>query len=348
MSGARLGFFTRLLDAGTDGERYRRALAQVRAAERHGFASLWVAQHHFDRDEGGLPSPFPFLAAAAVQTERIALGTGIVTLPIDDPIRVAEDAAVVNALSGGRVQLGIGTGGTPSSFAAFQRSSDERRAIQAEHVEVLRDAFGGRGIRGTASVLNPPAPDLAVRLWQATFSVEGGRRAGLDGDGLLLSRTQPKEPGQALHDVQLPIVEAYLEALPAGVEPRILASRTAVVVDAADLEAAWESADPGLRRLARTFLRQDGAGDLRDIARLTDTHLGTVDEVVASLEADLTLSRATDVAFQVHSVDPAHEITLRSIELLATEVAPRLGLRTGVDAAAELQNLTVQTTGVLA
>ena len=50
MSGARLGFFTRLLDAGTDGERYRKALAQVRAAERHGFASVWVAQHHFDRD----------------------------------------------------------------------------------------------------------------------------------------------------------------------------------------------------------------------------------------------------------------------------------------------------------
>ncbi|MDF2666673.1 MAG: coenzyme F420-dependent N5,N10-methylene tetrahydromethanopterin reductase [Microbacterium sp.] len=348
MSGARLGFFTRLLDAGTDGERYRRALAQVRAAEQHGFASLWIAQHHFDRDEGGLPSPFPFLAAAAVQTERIALGTGIVTLPIDDPIRVAEDAAVVNALSGGRVQLGIGTGGTPSSFAAFQRSSDERRAIQAEHVEVLRDAFGGRGIRGTTSVLNPPAPDLAVRLWQATFSVEGGRRAGLDGDGLLLSRTQPKEPGQSLHDVQLPIVEAYLEALPSGVEPRILASRTAVVVDAADLDAAWRAADPGLRRLARTFLRQDGTGDLRDIARLTDTHLGTVGDVVASLEADLTLQRATDVAFQVHSVDPAHEITLRSIELLATEVAPRLGLRTGAEAAAELQNLTAQTTGVLA
>ncbi len=176
MSGARLGFFTRLLDAGTDGERYHRALAQVRAAERHGFASLWVAQHHFDRDEGGLPSPFAFLAAAAVQTERIALGTGIVTLPLDDPIRVAEDAAVVDALSDGRVQLGIGTGGTPGSFVAFERSSDDRRQIQAAHLEVLRDAFAGRGIRGTDSRLDPAAPHLGGRLWQATFSVEGGRR----------------------------------------------------------------------------------------------------------------------------------------------------------------------------
>ncbi len=173
MTGARLGFFTRLLDAGTDGERYRAALAQVRAAEENGFASAWVAQHHFDRDEGGLPSPFPFLAAAAVQTQRIALGTGIVTLPLDEPVRVAEDAAVVDALSGGRVQLGIGTGGTPSSFAAFERSSDDRREIQAAHVAVLRDAFGGRGIRNTDLRLNPAAPHLGGRFWQATFSVEG-------------------------------------------------------------------------------------------------------------------------------------------------------------------------------
>lgn len=339
MSGARLGFFTRLLDAGTDGERYRKALAQVRAAERHGFASMWVAQHHFDRDEGGLPSPFPFLAAAATQTEHIALGTGIVTLPIDDPVRVAEDAAFVDALSEGRVQLGIGTGGTPAAFAAFERSSDDRREIQAAHVAVLRDAFAGRGMRGTDLRLNPAAPRLGGRLWQATFSVDGARRAGEQGDGLLLSRTQPRDMDQNLHEVQVPMVEAYLDALPAGVEPRVLASRTAVVVDAARLAETWAVAEPGIRRLTRTFLKRNAEGDVPDLARATDTHLGTVDDVVASLTADRTLALATDVAFQVHSVDPAHEVTLRSIELLATEVAPRLGFRTGVDAARELRAL---------
>ncbi|OZD43210.1 putative FMN-dependent luciferase-like monooxygenase [Rhodococcus sp. 06-1477-1B] len=340
MSGARLGFFTRVLDAGSDGDRYRRALEQVRAADQRGFASLWVAQHHFDRDEGGLPSPFPFLAAAAVQTENIALGTGIVTLPIDDPVRVAEDAAVVDALSGGRVHLGIGTGGTPSSFAAFHRSSDDRRAIQAAHVAVLRDAFAGRGIRDTDLRLNPPAPHLGGRLWQATFSVDGGRRAGTAGDGLLLSRTQPRDDGQDLHEVQVPIVEAYLAALPRGVAPRILASRTAVVVDAERLDEVWRGAETGVRRLTSTFLQRNADGDLRELAALTNTHLGTVDQVVASLRRDRTLDLATDVAFQVHSVDPAHEVTLRSIELLATEVAPQLGLRTGAEPAAELRALT--------
>ncbi len=137
--------------------------------------------------------------------------------------------------------------------------------------------------------------------------------------------------------MQVPIVEAYLAALPAGVTPRILASRTAVVVDAENLDATWSAAEPGVRRLMRTFLRRNADGDLRDLARQTDTHLGTVEQVTASLTADETLALATDVAFQVHSVDPAHEITLRSIELLATEVAPRVGLRTGAEAAEELR-----------
>jgi alkanesulfonate monooxygenase SsuD/methylene tetrahydromethanopterin reductase-like flavin-dependent oxidoreductase (luciferase family) len=91
------------------------------------------------------------LAAVAERTSRIALATGVITLPLDDPLRVAEDATVLDQLSGGRVQLGLATGGTPSSFAAFGRESDRRREIFAEHFEVLLDALGGRGIRGTDS-----------------------------------------------------------------------------------------------------------------------------------------------------------------------------------------------------
>src|SRR5262249_27602024 len=90
----RLGFFTRLLDQAEPAERYGLATAQIIHAERCGFDSAWVAQHHFHEDEGGLPAPFVFLAQAAVQTSRIRLGTGIVTLPLELPIRVAEDAAV--------------------------------------------------------------------------------------------------------------------------------------------------------------------------------------------------------------------------------------------------------------
>jgi alkanesulfonate monooxygenase SsuD/methylene tetrahydromethanopterin reductase-like flavin-dependent oxidoreductase (luciferase family) len=69
----RLGFFTRLLDQATAGGRYRLATEQILHAERHGFDSAWVAQHHFDGDEGGLPAPFVFLAHVAARTLRIRL-----------------------------------------------------------------------------------------------------------------------------------------------------------------------------------------------------------------------------------------------------------------------------------
>src|SRR5919204_4864088 len=112
----RLGFFTRLLDQVSPAERYRLATAQIVHAERAGFDSAWIAQHHFHEDEGGLPAPFVFLAQAAVRTSRIRLGTGIVTLPLELPIRVAEDAAVLDLMSGGRLEVGIGPGGHPSPF----------------------------------------------------------------------------------------------------------------------------------------------------------------------------------------------------------------------------------------
>ncbi len=341
MTRPRLGFFTRLLEDAPAADRYRFALEQIEQAERSGFASAWVAQHHFGEHEGGLPSPFVLLAAAAERTSRIALATGVVTLPIDDPLRVAEDAVVFDQLSGGRVQLGLATGGTPSSFTAFGRESDRRREIFAEHFEVLLDALGGRGIRGTASQIYPAAGDLGERIWQATFSADGGRRAGERGDGLLLSRTQPRPadaPGAPLHELQLPIIDAYRAALPDGAPVRVLASRTALVVDPENRTRALELADAGLRDLARSMFGLDTDGlSIDELVRITDTHVGTVDEVIASLAADETLHAATDVSFQVHSIAATHELTLRSLQLLADEVAPRLGFATGPDAAEALR-----------
>lgn len=342
MTGPRLGFFTRLLEPVPAAERYRFALEQIDQAERSGFASAWIAQHHFGADEGGLPSPFVLLAAAAQRTSQIALATAVVTLPIDDPVRAAEDAAVVDLLSGGRVQLGVASGGTPSSFAAFGQDPDRRREIFADHLEVFSDALAGRGIRGTSSRMYPDAGDLSERLWQATFSADGGRRAGERGDGLLLSRTQPRTPeapDAPLHALQLPIIEAYRAALPAGAPVRVLASRTALVVDEGDRTRALELAEAGLRHLAETMFGLDTSGlGIDQLIRITDTHVGTVDEVVASLGADETLGAASDVSFQVHSIAATHEMTLRSLQLLADEVAPRLGFRTGSAAADDLHH----------
>jgi putative FMN-dependent luciferase-like monooxygenase len=324
----RLGFFTRLLDQADPAERYRLATAQILHAERCGFDAAWIAQHHFHEDEGGLPSPFVFLSQIAVQTSRIRLGTGIVTLPLELPIRVAEDAAVLDLMCGGRLEVGVGGGGNLSSYAAFGQDSADRTARLVANLQMLRDAWAGRPLPG-GDRLYPANPRLVDRVWQATFSVDGARRAGAAGDGLMLSRTQPRPagaPGLSLPEIQNPMIDAYLAALPAGREPRILASRTVFVVD--DAPDAMRFAEIGLARHRARMVRLGRATGQESVAAMIksmDAHLGTSDEVLASLRADSALGRATDLAVQVHSIDPPHPFTLRSIELVAESVAPALG-----------------------
>ena len=326
----RLGFFSRLLDDVSPGERYRLAAEQIVHAEKLGFDSAWVAQHHFNYDEGGLPSPLVFLSHVAAQTRHIRLGTGIITLPLEAPLRVAEDAVVLNLLSGGRVELGISSGGTASSFTAFGLDSAQRGPINGKNLEIVRRALSGEDVGGN-NRLYPDGKSLLGRIWQATFSVEGGVRAGQAGDGLMLSRTQPRpkdNPGLSLADLQQPIIDAYLDALPAGVEPRILASRTLFVADEAATALEW--ADQGLRRAAGKFVASGhvvGGDTLPDLIRAFDSHVGTAAEVVDSLSQDPVLERATDISFQVHSIDPPHPLILRSLELTASAVAPALGWR---------------------
>jgi putative FMN-dependent luciferase-like monooxygenase len=325
----RLGFFTRLLDRTDAGERYRLATAQIACAERHGFDSAWVAQHHFVETEGGLPAPFVFLAQVAAHTTRIRLGTGIVTLPMENPLRVAEDAAVLDLLAGGRLEVGVGPGGTPSAFASFGLDHAERNDIFDRHLTAVRAAWRGEPLGSGRNHLYPAAPHLVDRVWQATFSVAGGARAGRAGDGLMLSRTQPRAadaPHAALADLQNPIIDAYLAALPAGREPRIMGSRSVFAAD--DRKAAQDLSLAGLRRYGER-LRAAGRPVLGDtfeeLIAASDAHVGTPDDVIASLSADRTLDRVTDLVVQVHSMDPPHPLILRSIELVAEQVAPAFG-----------------------
>ena len=324
----RLGFFTRLLDQVDAAERYRLATQQIVQAEKCGFDSAWIAQHHFHEGEGGLPAPFVFLAHAAAHTSRIRLGTGIVTLPLELPIRVAEDAAVTDLMREGRLEVGVGPGGNLTAFTAFGLESDQRHALFDNNLALLKTAWSGGTLPG-GDKLYPSSPTLVDRIWQATFTVSGARRAGLAGDGLMLSRTQPRSPEApqaSLADIQNPMLDAYLEALPKGVEPRILASRTIFVAD--DHNEAMRLAEIGLSRMRHRLAATGNfaSGSLvGDLIRAMDVHIGTPDEVIASLQADSTLQRSTDLTMQVHSIDPPHPYILRSIELFAGKVAPALG-----------------------
>jgi len=341
MAALKLGFFTRLLDRASAADRYRFALEQAKLAEQLGFDTVWVAQHHFHAEEGGLPSPFVFLSHLAAQTSRIRVATGVITLPMENIVRVAEDAVVLDLLSGGRLELGIGSGATPASLAAFGVTPEDRSKVYDASVAQLLNALRGEELSHPENHLYPDGNSLLDRIWQSTFSSWGGTRSGLPGHGLLISRSQPRpedQPDLSLAELQQPILDAYFASLPDGGAPRILASRTLVVTDT---EA---EAEQYLQDAWKRYQDRPGKGgglvvnavDAHDWARRTDIHIGTPEQVTVSLLADPIIPQSTEISFQVHSVDPGHEATLRSLELIAEKVAPALGWENQSAPAAEL------------
>ena len=114
----------------------------VKLAEDVGFSSAWVSEHHGASD-GYLPSLLVMLAAFAAATSTIELGTGLILTPLHDPVRLAEDAAVVDQLSGGRLVLGLGLGWREEEFRMLRIPFEERLHRHVETVEILRRAWRG-------------------------------------------------------------------------------------------------------------------------------------------------------------------------------------------------------------
>ncbi len=324
----KLGFLTRLEVGADAADSYKFALEMFSVAEELGFDTGWIAQHHFLNGDGRLPSAFPFLGAVAERTKRIGMGTAIITLPLEDPVRVAEDAAFVDILSGGRLQLGLGTGGDPLTFSAFGKDVKARREAHAEGLRIMKDALVGKPINGTTAVMYPIAPTVPERLWEATFSADGGRRIGENGNGLLVSKTAAQS-GDPADVVQVPIAEAYLEGLAAtGAAPRVGMSRTVYV--STDRTSAMAEMNSGMTRwVERMKRRGEYPAELSvdDAYARIPAHYGAPEDVVASLLEDRLMPYATELICQVQPGDPTQKEILRSLELLAKYVAPALGWR---------------------
>jgi putative FMN-dependent luciferase-like monooxygenase len=327
----RLGVFSRLVDQVPPAEIYARGLALIETAEALGFDTAWVAQHHAHVD-GGLPAPLVFLTAAAARTSRIALATGIITLPLENPVRLAEDAAVLSILSGGRLELGFGSGGNELVFSLFGEHLAERQQRYERAFALVRGALCGNSFAPHGPPLFPTAPELVASMWEAAMSLSSAARAGEHGSGLLLARTATRDAttrGLALGHAQTPFVEAYLAHFAAdGRSPRIGLSRSIYV--APTRAEAFADAEPGMRRHAQLLERRTGRpveGTVEELLARQDVHIGTPDDVIASLAADVLLARASDLILQAHPVDPGPAKTRRSLELIAREVAPALGWR---------------------
>ena len=121
--------------------RYRDTIAQIVEADRLGFDLAWLAEMHFVREFSVLPSPLVVAAAAAAQTTRIRLGTGVALIPLVQPIRAAEDAATLDIISGGRLEYGIGRGSIAEHFNGFGVPIGERAARFDEAIEVILQAW---------------------------------------------------------------------------------------------------------------------------------------------------------------------------------------------------------------
>ncbi|MFI7530322.1 LLM class flavin-dependent oxidoreductase [Nocardia salmonicida] len=152
-------------------------LEMCEEADRLGAASLWFSEHHLF-DDGYLTQPLTFAAAAAARTRNARLGTAILIAPLHSPVDIAEQAALVDLISDGRLDLGIGTGYRPAEFELYNVSDRARYSRTDDMVRQLRQLWSAGGV--TPLPVQDPIP-----VWMGYHGPQGARRAGLLGAPLL-------------------------------------------------------------------------------------------------------------------------------------------------------------------
>jgi probable F420-dependent oxidoreductase len=226
---------------------YRAALDQVADAERQGYEWVNVTEHHVAAD-GYLPAMLVLLAAMAARTERIRLSTGMLLLTLHDPIRIAEEAAVLDVISGGRLTLGVSLGYREVEFAALGVDYATRGQRFRESLEILQLAWAGEPFSYRGEIFD--IPEVVVRplpvqrpipLWLGGTTPVALRRAVRYGS--------PCFPG-ATDDFA--VVEARLRSYrELGGEGDLVLPRLAVVADT--VEEARRRALPGIRAMFETY-----------------------------------------------------------------------------------------------
>ena len=171
---------------------YRASLEQIAWAEQLGFDSVWLTEHHFC-DDGYSPSPLVIASAIAARTRTMRIGTNLMLLPLYHPVRVAEDAATLSLVSGGRFDLGVGAGYVEEEYRTFGRSLRNRPSLMEESIAIIRRAWSGEPVKfqgkrfqvGNVPVL--PAPEQPIRILMGATSPPAIERAARISDGFLSS-----------------------------------------------------------------------------------------------------------------------------------------------------------------
>ncbi|SDS05568.1 Flavin-dependent oxidoreductase, luciferase family (includes alkanesulfonate monooxygenase SsuD and methylene tetrahydromethanopterin reductase) [Nocardioides scoriae] len=330
----RLGFLTiGLFDAADPGPGHESTLQVIELGEQLGFDSAWLRHRHLQH---GISSPVAVLAAASQRTRRIELGTAVTPLAWENPLRLAEDLATVDVLSGGRLNPGLSVGPP-------MRWDDVKQALYPDTAEVEDFGYGRverllgmlrgepvSGFSGTVGIeefsdrVQPHSPGLADRTWYGGASLRSARWAGEHGLNLLTSSVvKAEEPGED-HDfasVQQAQVRLFREHHPAGAAARVSQGLVAVPTDSATREQREKYAAYAAARLPRTTSPQGPARLL-----FAPDLVGTSDQLAEQLHAHAGFREVDEVAFAL-PFSFEHDDYVQILTDLATRLGPALGWR---------------------
>lgn len=305
---------------------YGEILDQIVACEEWGYDLVWFTEHHF-MDDGYLPAWVPVAGAVAARTARIRIGTDIALLPLAHPVRLAEECAVLDNLSNGRLDLGLGAGYAPHEFAAFGVSLKNRVSLMEEGIQILRAAWtnepfsfhGKRWDFDNLRVTPEPVQAGGPPIWLAAMTEAGARRA---------ARFDCHFLPQGNRDETLGVWRAENDAK--GVDPstrRVGIVKSWLVTD--DRERDWPAVRAAERyrmsTYARLFAEAQTTFQLGGDAAIPQTWIvGDEAHVEREMAAFITEYGITDLVTWAVPPGFAPERMADSLERFARNVAPRL------------------------
>ncbi|MGY1690797.1 LLM class flavin-dependent oxidoreductase [Geodermatophilus sp. SYSU D01105] len=325
----KLGFLTiGTFDGADPGPGHEATLRVIELGERLGLDSAWVRNRHL---QYGISSPVAVLAAATQRTRRIGLGTAVIPLAWENPLRLAEDLATVDVLSGGRLNPGVSVGPPmhwddvrdalyPDTAAAedfsYERVSRLLRLVAGERAST----FSGREgvVEEFSARVQPHSPGLRARMWYGGGSLASARWAGEQGMNFLTSSVVKAEESADFAAIQAAHVRAFRAANPGG---RVSQGLVVIPTDSATAAQRERYADYVAARTPRTATPQGPARLLfaRDL-------LGTSEQIAEALYAHAGFREVTEVVFALpfSFADEDYEQILTD---LATRLGPALGWR---------------------
>lgn len=317
------------------GSFYREVLDQIGWAEQQGVGSVWLTEHHFC-DDGYSPSPFVLASAIGERTSSLRIGTNLIVSPLHDPVRLAEDAATLSLLTGGRFDLGVGQGYWEREFEAFGQQVRNRPSLLEEGVEIIRRAwagddsgFDGKRFRLPAGLTVTPAPERTPQLLVGAMADVAIERAARIADGFLSTQN-------AHQQVYLDAVERQGGSV---ADARIYAGQWAIVAE--DPERVWARIGKHALYQLNQYIAWGAFGPPEQIPQFSDPAqileagayvLWDASTAVTELTALLReRPQVKDVHFWAQLPGESTDSGSERIEYLATKVAPevRARLRSG-------------------